>query len=205
MWISSAAADVTAGRVIAHPTAAPRLALCCVSSHVFGEACKSEYHFTDLDLATATGDHNYISANEKFFAVAVRGGGGPVLVQSWEQYGKVPRGAPTLCGHSSTCILHHFCILAHSAGEVWHGGALGRLAPPEILTPMGAAARRGWPSLDICRSCASLTRSLPPALLCSAPPQAMSWTLHGTRSTATCCTLPVMMAPWACGTSPRGA
>lgn len=111
------------------PAAAAALLVWCMSSHVFGEPCKSEYHFTDLDLATATGDHNYISANEKFFAVAVRGGGGPVLVRSWEQYGKVPRGAPTLCGHSSTCILHHCCVLAHGTGAAWHGPALGGWQP----------------------------------------------------------------------------
>lgn len=49
--------------------------------HVFGEPWNTDTNHLDLDLSTTTGDHNYIQVNPKFFAVAARGGGGPVLVK----------------------------------------------------------------------------------------------------------------------------
>lgn len=67
--------------------------------HIFVEHDKTSNHYTDIDLSTTTGDHNYIKANEKFFAVAVRGGGGPVLVRRHDQFGKVPTSAAKLNGH----------------------------------------------------------------------------------------------------------
>lgn len=68
--------------------------------HVYGEPARSENTFSDLDLSTTTGEHNYISASTKFFAVAARGGGGPVLVLPFQAVGKVPRDAPILAGHT---------------------------------------------------------------------------------------------------------
>ena len=47
------------------------------------------------------GDHNYIRCSPKFFSVAVRGGGGPVLVLPYSSFGKLPTGAPTINGHSA--------------------------------------------------------------------------------------------------------
>lgn len=69
--------------------------------HVFGEPVKAELQYSDLELSPVTGDHNYIKGNSKFFAVAVRGGGGPVAVIPYTQTGKLPRGYPTLNGHSA--------------------------------------------------------------------------------------------------------
>ena len=46
------------------------------------------------------GDHNYVRASAKFFSVAVRGGGGPVLVLPYSAVGKLPHGYPTV---SATC------------------------------------------------------------------------------------------------------
>lgn len=42
------------------------------------------------------GDHNYVRASAKFFSVAVRGGGGPVLVLPYSAVGKLPHGYPTV-------------------------------------------------------------------------------------------------------------
>lgn len=67
--------------------------------HVFCEADKADNQYTDINLSTQTGDHSYIKGSTKFFSVAVRGGGGPVLVMPFEKAGRVPTGAPTLSGH----------------------------------------------------------------------------------------------------------
>jgi len=53
----------------------------------------------DLELSPITGDHNYVKGNSKFFAVAVRGGGGPILVLPYDKVGKLPRGYPLINGH----------------------------------------------------------------------------------------------------------
>jgi coronin-1B/1C/6 len=42
-----------------------------------------------------------VKGNSKFFAVAVRGGGGPVLVLPYTATGKLPRGYPLVNGHSA--------------------------------------------------------------------------------------------------------
>jgi coronin-1B/1C/6 len=69
---------------------------------VFAEEDKKELHYTDIQLSTKTGDHNYISGNSKFFCTAVRGGGGPVIVVPYEKVGKVARDFPTVAGHSAS-------------------------------------------------------------------------------------------------------
>ena len=40
-------------------------------------------------------------ASGKFFSVAVRGGGGPVLVLPYSAVGRLPQGYPTINGHSA--------------------------------------------------------------------------------------------------------
>jgi len=42
-----------------------------------------------------------VRASAKFFSVAVRGGGGPVLVLPFSAIGKLPHGYPTINGHSA--------------------------------------------------------------------------------------------------------
>ena len=69
--------------------------------HVFAEPAKPENHYLSLDLSPVTGDHNYVKGNSKFFAVAGRGGGGPVIVLPYSQVGKLPLGYPTINGHSA--------------------------------------------------------------------------------------------------------
>lgn len=75
---------------------------------------KPEHHYLDLELSTTTGDHNYIKANEKFWAVAIRGGGGPVLVRRHDQHGKITSDAGTLNGHKGACS---FVCAVHVVGN----------------------------------------------------------------------------------------
>lgn len=70
-----------------------------VRRHVFAEPEKEANHYQALDLSTKTGDHNYVSASSKFFAVAVKGGAGKVLAIPFDQHGKVPREQPGIQGH----------------------------------------------------------------------------------------------------------
>lgn len=69
--------------------------------HVFAEPSKPEHHYADLDLSPVTGDHSYIKGNTKFFSVAIRGGGGPVMVLPYSAVGKIPKGYPTINGHAA--------------------------------------------------------------------------------------------------------
>lgn len=67
--------------------------------HVYAEEPKTEQCYSDIRLSTATGDQNYIKGNTKFFAVAVRGGGGSLLVNPYERTGKLRPGVPVVAGH----------------------------------------------------------------------------------------------------------
>lgn len=67
--------------------------------HVFCEPEKADNHYSGLNLSTQTGDHTYIKGSTKFFSVAVRGGGGPVLVHSLDAKGRLPTGPPLVAGH----------------------------------------------------------------------------------------------------------
>ena len=69
--------------------------------HVFAETSKPEGCYSTLDLSPVTGDHNYVRASGKFFSVAVRGGGGPVLVLPFSATGRLPMGYPLINGHSA--------------------------------------------------------------------------------------------------------
>lgn len=70
--------------------------------HVFADPAKTENTYQSLQLSTATGDHNYIKANSNYFAVAVRGGGGPLLVHPFEKTGKMAVDVPLISGHKGT-------------------------------------------------------------------------------------------------------
>lgn len=72
--------------------------------HLFAEEPKSEKKFTEIRLSPVTGDHQYIKANSKYFAVAVRGGGGAVLVHPIDKPGRIGVGKPVIAGHSSAVI-----------------------------------------------------------------------------------------------------
>ena len=70
--------------------------------HVFVEQPKPDTMYTGFELATATGEQNYIKGNTKFFAVGVRGGGGPVAVLPYSQTGRYKKGEqPLVCGHKA--------------------------------------------------------------------------------------------------------
>lgn len=68
--------------------------------HVYADAAKDEDCYTGLKLSTATGDHNYIKANCKYFAVALSVGGGKGLaVHDLEKTGKFGSSVPCFTGH----------------------------------------------------------------------------------------------------------
>ena len=69
--------------------------------HVYAETVKPELHYMDLELSPVTGDHNYVRGNGKFFSISTRGGGGPVQAIPYSLVGKLPRGYPTINGHSA--------------------------------------------------------------------------------------------------------
>eukprot|EP01029_Cantina_marsupialis_P029115 TRINITY_DN779818_c0_g1_i1.p1 TRINITY_DN779818_c0_g1~~TRINITY_DN779818_c0_g1_i1.p1 ORF type:complete len:437 (-),score=161.77 TRINITY_DN779818_c0_g1_i1:457-1767(-) len=72
-----------------------------VVKHTFAESAKPGELFTGIPLAFGMGDHSFIKANSKRFAIAVRGGGGPLLVHNFDKPGKVAPGFPVIQGHSS--------------------------------------------------------------------------------------------------------
>mmetsp|Transcript_5170 Transcript_5170/g.6885 ORF Transcript_5170/g.6885 Transcript_5170/m.6885 type:complete len:446 (+) Transcript_5170:63-1400(+) len=67
--------------------------------HVFGEPLKQEHQYLNLRLSSSTGDHNYIKANEKYFAVSVAAAGGSLGIFDLEKTGKMPAVVPVLSGH----------------------------------------------------------------------------------------------------------
>jgi len=90
-------------------SAASRIVRASKFRHVFAEPEKPDNCYSDLELSPNTGDHNYIKGNSKFFSVAVRGGGGPVLVLPYSQVGKLPRGYPLVNGHSAAVYDMAWC------------------------------------------------------------------------------------------------
>ena len=71
-------------------------------NYSFCQPDKKEEHFTHLNLATSTGDHQYIKANSKFFAVATRAaGGGALAVIPHKEVGKRPNNYPKITGHTA--------------------------------------------------------------------------------------------------------
>ena len=72
--------------------------------HVFCQPEKPENHYLDLRLSSATGDHNYIKANTKFFAFPVSTAGGSLAVWDYEKTGKLPPVFPCLTGHKGKVL-----------------------------------------------------------------------------------------------------
>jgi coronin-1B/1C/6 len=72
--------------------------------HVYCQPPKVDECYTGMRLSTATGDHNYIKGNSKFFAVACQGGGGPLAIIPYGQMGRYPLEAPKIQGHSSAVL-----------------------------------------------------------------------------------------------------
>jgi len=61
---------------------------------------KKDELYTEFRVSTKAGDHQYIKANTKYFAVPIRGGGGPVLVWRHDKPGRIPTSAPKVAGHA---------------------------------------------------------------------------------------------------------
>lgn len=77
--------------------------------HLFCQPDKKEEHYTHINLATSTGDHQYIKANSKFFAVATRaGGGGALAVIPHKAIGKQPNNYPKITGHTAAIFDFEF-------------------------------------------------------------------------------------------------
>ncbi|DAZ95173.1 TPA: hypothetical protein N0F65_012427 [Lagenidium giganteum] len=72
--------------------------------HVYIEPAKLEKCYTNLRLATATGEQNYIKGNTKFFAVAIQAGGGAMAVVPYEKVGKFDPDFPLISGHRGAIL-----------------------------------------------------------------------------------------------------
>jgi len=72
--------------------------------HVYCNTSKNEEHYTDFRLSTATGDHNYIKANARFFAIPVATGGGSLAIWPIDKPGRLPATLPVLDGHKGPVL-----------------------------------------------------------------------------------------------------
>ncbi|GLE05962.1 hypothetical protein PINS_up015173 [Pythium insidiosum] len=72
--------------------------------HVYVEPAKLDKCYTNLRLATATGEQNYIKGNTKFFAVAIQAGGGAMAVVPYEKVGKFDPDFPLVSGHRGAIL-----------------------------------------------------------------------------------------------------
>lgn len=79
---------------------------------IFMRYCLAEYHVTNLSLANLTGDQEFITANTKYFAVAISGGGGPVLVYPHDKGSYVPiiSEVKALVGHKYRTVFYNYNI-----------------------------------------------------------------------------------------------
>lgn len=76
--------------------------------HVHGDAAKKTECW-QYNRINASGDNPCIAANEKFFAIAVQGGGGPVMVVNHAEKQKYRlQGAPTMNVHKAKTIDFQF-------------------------------------------------------------------------------------------------
>jgi len=60
---------------------------------------KKDEFISNIQMTTAAGDHQFIKANVKYCAVALRGGGGPVLLWDHSKPCRIPAGTPKIAGH----------------------------------------------------------------------------------------------------------
>lgn len=71
--------------------------------HVFGTAAKKEGQFTDV-RPDCTGNGNHIVANDKYFAFAASGGGGPVQVHAHDKPGRQSANAFKISVHKGRVL-----------------------------------------------------------------------------------------------------
>jgi len=72
--------------------------------HVFCEPAKHNEQFQGLRISSATGDHNYIKANNKFIAYPVATGGGALTIVTYDQKGKLNASLPVIDGHKGAVL-----------------------------------------------------------------------------------------------------
>lgn len=73
--------------------------------HVFCDQPKNELCYTGFRIDTATGEQQYIKASTKYWAVAMFGGGGPLIVGRHDRPGRFEDGtSPILKGHSGSVL-----------------------------------------------------------------------------------------------------
>ncbi|KAI9905555.1 hypothetical protein PsorP6_013688 [Peronosclerospora sorghi] len=72
--------------------------------HVYIEPAKLEFCYTNVRLATATGEQNYIKGNTKFFAVSIQAGGGAMAVVPYDRVGKFDPDFPLISGHRGAIL-----------------------------------------------------------------------------------------------------
>ncbi|GBG24767.1 Coronin-like protein [Hondaea fermentalgiana] len=72
--------------------------------HVYCQPSKPEEHYSNIRLSTATGDHNYIKVNTKYFAVPVATGNGSLAVHNLDQPGRLPAQPAVLDGHRGAVL-----------------------------------------------------------------------------------------------------
>jgi len=76
--------------------------------HVFGQEAKKEGIFQDV-RPECTGQAAHISCNEKYWAISLGGGGGPVQIGNIDKPGRVNRNPPKLAVHKGKVLDTAFC------------------------------------------------------------------------------------------------
>ena len=76
--------------------------------HIFVDPPKSQECFSGFRFSTSVGEQSYIKANEKYFSVALQGGGGPFTVVPLNQPGPIPLNQPIFNGHTSAVLDFEF-------------------------------------------------------------------------------------------------
>lgn len=72
--------------------------------HVYAQQPKAEECYSNIRLSTATGDHNYIKANPKYFAVNIAAGGGSLAVWPLDKPGRLPPQTPCFDKHRGAVL-----------------------------------------------------------------------------------------------------
>jgi len=73
--------------------------------HVFADDPKQDACWTGMRISGAAGDQQFIKASTKYFAIPLRGGGGPVGIFDIDKPEKMrPAMCPELVGHSGTVL-----------------------------------------------------------------------------------------------------
>jgi len=114
--------------------------------HVFCDPVKPEHTYQNFKLSTATGDHNYIKGNTKYFAVPTSAGGGALAIVPYEREGKQDAQPPCLDAHKGPVLdfdfnPFHDHIIA-TGGDDAHIMVWG-------ITPGGLTADMREPLVDI--------------------------------------------------------